>query len=442
MTSRRVRFALVGLLALILLGTGVVLAGGGVDDKLRSGQEVVVGEDETVAHDLYAFAGSVVVEGIVEGDLVTGSGGVTINGRVEGDLTVGSGQVVINGEVTGDVRAGTGLITVNGSIGEDLLVASGRMTITDSGSIGEDLIFTSGQVVVDGDVTGSILGIAGEYTRNGTVGGTEDVTIDPGAAPQPPPTEDVTGLLGDALRQWVTVVLLGGLLLLVAPRAVLASEEALRRRPIASAGLGLGVIVGCLVGVIALFLFMILAAIAFGSITLDALAGLVIWGGILTFLVGTFLLVVAASYLVDAVVGMAIARLAMRDWATSRWHEFALLVGGSFVVVLVTSLPAIGGVAKLVVIVLGLGAMAVAFGEWWSGRNPPTPVAFPAAPVAPAPAAAVAPAPAPEPPAPVEPAPPAEPPAPTPAEPAAEPAPPAKPARTRKPKPPPSEPEA
>jgi hypothetical protein len=436
MSSRRVRFTLVGLVALILIGTGAVAAGGGVGDKLRSGQEVVVAEDENVAHDLYAFAGSVVVDGVVEGDLVAGAGNVTVNGRVEGDLTVGSGMVAINGEVTGDVRAGTGGITVEGTIGEDLLVASGQVTITDSGSIGEDLIFTSGQVVVDGDVTGSILGVAGEYTRNGTVGGTEDVTIDTGAAPEPPPTDDIPGLVANALRQWVTVVLLGGLLLLLAPRAVLASEEGLRRRPIASAGLGIGVIVGYLVGVIGLFLFMILAAIAFGSITLDAIAGLVIWGGILTFLVATFLLVVAASYLVDAVVGMAIARLAMRGWATSRWHEFALLVGGSFVVVLVTTLPGIGGVAKLVVIVLGLGAMAVAFGEWWSGRNPPTPVAFPAAPAAP-PVAAVAPAaaPAPEPPAPVAPAPPD----PTPA---VEPAPPAKPARARKPKPPPSEPEA
>ena len=57
------------------------------------------------------------------------------------------------------------------------------------------------------------------------------------------------------------------------------------------------------------------------------------------------------------------------DWASNRWKEALLLVAGTAVVVLVTSLPTIGPLFKLVVIVLGLGAMFVALGEWWQRRD-------------------------------------------------------------------------
>jgi cytoskeletal protein CcmA (bactofilin family) len=437
MPSRRIRIIALGLVALFLAGTAVAVAGGEGKDKLQTGEQVVLREDQVVAHDLYAFAGTVQVDGTVEGDLVVGAGMVTINGLVEGDLIAGTGQVFINGEVTGDVRAGTGTMVLAGTVGEDLMAGAGRIDITASGTVGEDLFFAAGEVVVDGSVEGNVVGTASRYTRNGTVGGTEDVIIDP--EPEPPvdpgfpPPGEIPTLIGDAIRQWVSVILLGGLGLLLAPSAVRASGSALRRRPLASAGLGIGVLVGSLIGVIAVLLLAILLAILLGSVTLDALAGFTIWGGILAILVWTFLLILAMAYLVDAVVGVAIGQMVERGWSKSRWHELALLIGGSFLVVLVTNLPFIGPIAKLVVIVLGLGAMAVAIGEWWSRGHPPTPVAFPAAaptwPTAPAPpAAAVPPAPTPAPSA-VPAAAPATPPAPKPRT-----------TRARKPKPPPEPP--
>jgi cytoskeletal protein CcmA (bactofilin family) len=441
MPSRRVRITILGISLLLLLGAGAALAGSVEHDKLRSGERVVISENEVLGHDLYAFAGTVVVDGTIEGDLVAGAGVVTVNGTVEGDLTVGAGQVFVLGEVQGDVRAGAGDVTVDGTIGEDLLVGSGRLHVRDGGTIGEDLFFAAGAVVLDGDVEGDIAGTAGEYVRNGSVGGTEDVVIDPGAEPPPDPGDpaDLPRLVGDGVRQWVSVVILGALGLLLVPNALRTTEGALRRRPLASAGMGIGVIVGYLIGVIALLLLAILAAIALASVTLDGMAAIVVWGGILTLLVSTFLLIVATLYLVDVVVGLAVGQLAARGWATSRWHELALLAGGSFVIVLVMNLPVIGPMAKLVVIVLGLGAMAVAVGEWWTRGHPPAVVAFPAAPPAPAspsPAPSAAPAMAP----PAEALPAADAPAEAPAGPA-EPAPPTpKTTRSRKPKAPPVEP--
>ena len=253
--------------------------------------------------------------------------------------------------------------------------------------MGEDLIFASGVVRIAGTVEGSVLGSASRYQNTGTVGGSEQVTVErPGqpADPDQPPVSEAVQVVGDGLRHFITVILLGALAMWLVPRAVGASEETLRRRPLASAGIGIGVLVGFIIQVIAVILIMILGALAFGAVTLNDLAGIVLWSGVLELMISTFALVISISFIVDFVMGLALARLVMKrassEWASNRWKEALLLVGGTAVVVLVTSLPGIGPLAKLVVIVLGLGAMFVALGEWWQRRGaarPPAPVAAP-----------------------------------------------------------------
>lgn len=382
MGRRRWRFIGLGVAALFVIGVGAAAAGAAVEDKLRTGDTVTVEAGEVVGHDLYVTGGDVIVDGTISGDLVVASGSVMINGTVEGDLVAGTGRLIISGEVGGDARIGAGWVTLSGVIGEDLLAGAGQIEITDGAEVGEGLVFGAGDVLVDGDVLGSVYGGAQTYERNGTVGGTERVTLgaptspgEPGE-PEPAPPSDPVRPAGDALRQLVTVVLFGALGMWRFPRVVRASEGALRRRPLASVGMGIGVLVGYVIQFIAVILLMILLAIAFGSVTLDALVGITVWAGILELLVTTFALVVAASFLVDAVVGLALAQLVARGWAKNRWQELALFIGGSAVVVAVTSLPGIGFPAKLVVIVLGLGAMSVAASEAWQRRHPPAEPTF------------------------------------------------------------------
>lgn len=397
MRPRVIRLALLGVIAVMVLSVGLVAAGGGtLDGKVLTGQQVTVGSGESVDHDLYVFAGDIVVDGSVSGDLVAFGGNVTVNGQVDGDLVTGAGTVAINGSVNGDVRAGAGTVVLSGSVGEDLLVGSGALDITSSGTVGEDLIFGSGDVWLDGSVEGSVLGSASRYEMSGTVGGSQQVTVSrpgrPGQPNEPAPPEAVQ-VAGDGLRQFVSVLLFGAIALWLVPGPLRASGDALRRRPLASAGIGIGVLVGYLIQFIAVILLVILAAIAFGTLTLDGVSGVILWAGILELMITTFALVVGAVFVVDFVVGFALAQLvAARSaptWNENRWKELGLLAAGSAGIVLLTVLPVVGPIIKLVVIVLGLGAMFVAAGEWWQRRHPPaTPpahwVAQPAAPAPPA----------------------------------------------------------
>jgi hypothetical protein len=372
MLSRIVRIAALGVLALILVGVGAVMAGGDVEDKLRTGDTVTVDAGEVVAHDLYVFGGDVIVDGTVEGDLVVASGMVTINGWVQGDLVAGTGELFVHGKVDGDVRVGAGRITLTGSVGEDLVAGAGQIDVAADGFVGEDLIFGAGDVTMSGVVAGSVYGSATTYSsRNGSVGGSENVTLDTGFEPSEPALSEPVRIAADALRQLLTVVLFGAVALWLIPGALRASESALRRRPLASVGMGIGILVGYIIQFIAVILLMILVAVALGSVTLDGLAGIAIWAGIVDLMISTFALVVAAAFVVDAVVGLALAQLVARGWAQSRWQELFLLVVGALIVVAVTSLPEIGGIVKLCVIILGLGAMTVAAAEAWQRRHPP-----------------------------------------------------------------------
>jgi len=323
--------------------------------KFRTGDEVVVPAGETVSGDLYASAGTVRIEGSVEGDLVATGGRVSVAGEVGGDVIAGAGTVTISGRVAGDVRAGAGTVTIEGSVGEDLLVGSGSLTIAQNGEVGEDLVFGTGSTTLAGRVEGNVLGSTGSYDRTGEVGGTEDVRISRGREPAAPETAGDRVL--DAVKRFVVLLAVGALLLWLAPRSVEGPAAALRRRPWASLGIGLLGLVGIVVAFFAIVLAMILLSLLFGLLGLGELVGLVVFTGIVAIVLLIFLVFVTFAYLAHLVVAIALGRLALRG--DTRGQRWAALVLGVFVVVVLTSIPAVGGWLGFLIVVFGLGAILI-----------------------------------------------------------------------------------
>jgi hypothetical protein len=344
------------LLLLAWLATATVLGQeAALEGKLLGGDIVAVGAGETIPHDLYAFGGTVTVDGTVEGDLVVAGGQVSINGTVRGDVLAAGGTVTVGGTVEGDLRAASGQLTVGGNVTEDAFLAGGQFSLSSGARVGEDLAFAAGQARLDGAVAGSVVGSAGEYARSGTIGGSEEVTVDPGdAEPATPRTVD---LVADAIRHFLVVLGVGALALWVAPALMRASEAEVRRRPVFAFGAGLLVLVGCLVLIIAVFVLVVLSAIILGALGFGSLAAIDVIAGILGISALLLLLVVVAAFLVDALVGLAIGRLVGRTFATDRWRELAILALGAAIVVLASYLPVAGGFVKFVVVCVGLGAL-------------------------------------------------------------------------------------
>lgn len=363
-----------GLIAFVLvvslLGAATVLAqDGALEDKFLGGDAVVVPAGETIAHDVYAFAGTVTVNGTIEGDLVAAGGDVAVNGTVSGDVIAAGGTVVVGGTVEGDLRAAGGQLTVGGSVAEDAVVAAGQLSVGSTGRVGEDLVFTAGEARLDGAVEGNVEGSAGQYARSGTIGGSEEVEIEDDAAEPVQPR--ATDVIADAVRHFLVVLGVGALALWAAPAFTRASEAHLRHRPLYAFGAGLLALVGSIVLIVAIFVVVILLAIVFGAAGFGSLVAIDVIAGILGISALVLLLVVVAAFVVDALVGLALGRLVGRTFATDRWRELAVLAVGAALVVLATYIPVGGAFVKFVVVCLGLGALLLTLNGL--RRRPPGP---------------------------------------------------------------------
>ena len=381
LSLRRRRFVFASVVAILLglVAISVVAAQGDLGGKLRAGNDVRIAADETIATDLYVSAGTVTVDGTVNGDLVVTGGTLTLNGTVNGDILAAGGTVRIAGQVDGDVRAAGGQVIVTGSVGEDGLLAGGQLELAQGGTIGEDLIVSGGQITVAGDVTGSIIGFAGTYSRSGQVGGTDEVQVQQFQ----PPIDRAPNLVADAFRHFLSVLLIGLIALWLAPRFMAVAEGAIRLRPLSVIGWGIAGFVGFIVLLIAIPVITVLLAIVLGLLGFSGLVGLVILAGTVALLGLILAFALVSVFLGDAVVGLALARLASRDnvrsvdAAITTGRTVLLMAIGVAVVVIVTSLPVIGGIARLIVAIVGLGAVLVAL--WWRRRGEPSPAAAPGA---------------------------------------------------------------
>jgi cytoskeletal protein CcmA (bactofilin family) len=351
------------LAAVVPLAAGAFQGTPTVRDKFRSGGEVTVRADETVPHDLYVSGGRVRIDGRVDGDLIVAGGDVDLGGPVQGDLMVAGGTVTIRSTVEGDVRAAGGEVRIEGPVREDALVTAGTFTLTEGGRVGEDLVFGAGQVNLDGAVTGDVLGNTGDFRRSGTVGGATDVTENTDEDPS------FLDRLEGAARRYVSIVLIGVLALALAPRALRATAATLRERPLPSAAVGIATVIGFGLALILLLIVIVLLAIVFGflgfgGLALTSIAGLLLGGGVLIYLFG-----VTAAYVAAVVVGLMLGRLALpqaRDDART-WAFGALLLGVLAIVVL-GALPVVGFLVNVIVLLLGLGAIALAL--WQRNRRP------------------------------------------------------------------------
>jgi len=365
MTQRRRRLAaiLAGIAIALLATLGVLAATADPADKVLAGQEVIVPEGTTVSHDLYAFGSIVTIAGTVEGDLVVAAARVDITGTVTGDVLVAASDVTVSGTVRGDLRAAAARVIVLGQVSEDVASASGGLELGPAGRIDGDLMFTASEVNLEGTIAGGVLGTATVYERRGTIGGPEQVTLS--TRLDQPATDRTTALALDALRQYIVVVLIGLALLRFAPRFTKGATDRVRSLPLPSAGLGVIAILGYVAALIGLVVVMTLVAVTFGPLDFGDIVAIDIAGALLAGFGLTLSLIVFSAFIADALVGLAVGRL-LAVSETSRWADVLRLAFGAALVVIVTSFPDVGGIVKLLVILVALGAASTAF---WDSRR-------------------------------------------------------------------------
>jgi hypothetical protein len=269
--------------------------------------------------------------------VITG-GAVVPVGETAGDVIVLDGAVTIAGRATGDVVSVGGPVRVTGRVDGDLIAVSDRAVLGPQARVGGDLRYGDERPVL---APGARVG--GEISN-------EDWA-------------DAASGWGwlSALAWWLAVsvstLIVGALLVWLAPGALHAAERAVRERLGATVGWGIALVIG--VPLLAVLALVTLVGIPFG----------------IALLLATIPILLVAYVTTAWIVG----RRVLRNRSTSPWA--ALLAGWAILRVLAL-IPVAGALVGLAATVVGLGALAVAL---WRARKPGAPAAV--APGHPAPAA-------------------------------------------------------
>jgi cytoskeletal protein CcmA (bactofilin family) len=348
----------------------------------RAGDAVIV--TEPIADDLYAAGGTVEVSGTVEGDIVAAGGSVTLSGSASGGVLAAGGTVHLSGAVGRSVRAAAGALTLGGrvtadallaggsvavqreaEVGRDLLAAGGSLRIT--GAVGRNAFLSGGTVVIGGNIEGDVTVEADRLTvlSSARVGGRlryrsnrpaeiESGSQIAGGTEQLPRRVRPRGafrtfpfIFAWRVTEALWLLVLGLLLLVIAPRAVSVVADRIRR------GFGYSLLIGFILAIV-LPVAAVIAALTFLAIPVAILVGLLYLATL-----------IAAQIFPAAWLGRWLLGRVRR--ADAEPSPYLAQIVGTILLVLLIAVPYLGWLVRLVSVLLGVGALWAAV---WATRRP------------------------------------------------------------------------
>ena len=340
--------------------------------ELRQGNDVTVGRGETVNDDLYVAGGTITVDGTVNGSVIVAGGTVSVAGTVSRDVMVAGGTINLSGHVGGSIRAAGGNISITGPVEQDIVLAGGMVDIGSKASVGRDLVLAGGTATVAGPIGRNLTVGSGTLTVRSKVGGSikgsvDHLTLDgaqvagnldytsanqvqlvngahvAGTITRHQPTAHGDG--GNAFLGWLRALIgiaaLGLIFLFLLPRLSTRSIDTLRAQPWLSLGIGAAILVAT--PIVAIIVFII---------------GLLVGGWWLALLlIPIWILACAVGYVVSA---FLLGRVIFAQVGWGAYPDVLALLGGLFVLAVVTIVPLLGWLVGLAAVVFGLGALGLA----------------------------------------------------------------------------------
>lgn len=327
---------------------------------------------EVVNTDLFVFGERTLINGDVDGDLIVFSHSVTVSGHIKGDILCFAQDLTVNGPVDGNVRAFAQTITLNSNVAKNVMVWGGAVNLWETANVGGTMTIGTSDAELHGHVSGDLLGFGGDFDINGVLDHdvalhAQTLSIGPNAEIKGQTkfegnreaTVSASAKLGSPvvftlkkhgrekdyssarfywhqILMWGASFVFGLVILLLAPGFFFAAERACGK---AAQSIGLGLLLLFVTPIVAIIVCVTIVGLGVGISTLF-LYVIAIYSA--QIYVGSWL---GEKILGEGVgVGPALGRLAL----------------GLFILRAVHLLPYIGGWIIFVVLVWGLGAMALA----------------------------------------------------------------------------------
>ena len=338
----------------------------------RHGESVTVPATETVDDTLMAAGNTVRIEGVINGDLLAFGRTVEIRGTVKGDLVSFAKRTVVSGTVEGRIYTFSESLDLDGQLGHSLYGFAQSLRVNDRGHVGEGILAAAGDISIEGDVkrgvdilasgnadvTGSIgrnltmSGVGLTLTNTARVGGNlsarvhqlKDVHIAESATIAGKRDIQVQVRKSQFTRPrfyfhqaiwFAAAMLVGWLGLVLFPGFFWATTHAVGSGWL-SLGLGVGVLAGVPVA-------MVVVAITLIGIPISLML---------------FAVYLAAIYLAKVWVGAFLGQILLKPSGATKGDWLLGLLVGLLILTIVGFIPYLGGLVRLGVVCLGLGAFA------------------------------------------------------------------------------------
>jgi cytoskeletal protein CcmA (bactofilin family) len=169
----RRQFRRVTAVAFVVAALGLVLAfspSAGATEIHRGDPNYTLPAGQQTPSDLIVTANYTRIDGDVNGDLIVFSDSVTVNGHVKGDILVFSQELRLNGTVDGNLRGACHSLVLNGSVAKNASVFTQNLDMDGKAVIGGSLIAVSGDTELDGRIGGDLLAFGDSFTIDGSAG--------------------------------------------------------------------------------------------------------------------------------------------------------------------------------------------------------------------------------------------------------------------------------
>ena len=337
----------------------------------RHAEFVTVAANETVDDTLLAAGNTVRVEGVVNGDLLAFARTLEVRGSVKGDLVSFAKRTVVSGTVEGRIYNFSQSLDLDGELGHSIYGWVQSLRVDNRGHVGDGIVVGAGDVSLEGEVKRSATIFTGNADVSGTIG--RDLTMAGGSLTLTNAAR-VGGNLSARVHQekevhiadgatiagkrdirvqvrksrftrprfyfhqavwFAAAMLVGWLGLVLFPGFFRATTQAVGSGWL-SLGLGVGVLAGVPVA-------MVVAAITLIGIPISLML---------------FAVYLAAIYLAKVWVGAFLGRILLKPSRATKGDWVLGLLMGLLILTIVGFIPYLGGLVRLGVVCLGLGAFA------------------------------------------------------------------------------------
>ena len=364
------RWTTVAMVMGALLGMLALPPAASAAEIVRSKESYTLADGKTLDNDLILMCGSARIDGTLNGDLIAFGNSITINGHVTGDVISFSERLAINGTVDGNVRAFTSSFNLKGQVAKNVLTFVSMFDADPKAQIGGGVIIFVSRATFDGRINRDILGFGEHLELNGFVGGNAQLqggrlNIGPDAevkgkvkfrGRQKPEVDEKAKLSGppefELLKKrgpdfgsarfylwkaiwWAAAFLFGLVVALVAPGFF---RDTVRTGNNYLGSLGAGLVALILTPVVALIVCITVVGIPLG------IALVLLW--------------LLTMYMAQIFLGAWLGTKMMGE-ATGTGALLGRLAAGLLLIHVVVNIPYVGGWARFVVLLLGMGAIAL-----------------------------------------------------------------------------------